>query len=148
MLRHDSQSSRRLLYSGTAKTWVKAFLENQKCSCWFCSCFFQNLSPEGQLNHETDAFVYTSDPEDIEIEIVYTSDPENIKIEIVYTSDPENVKIEIVCPSDPEIQETYWGNNSRNLLGQQFKNFIGATFQDIYWGINSRIHKIWSLVYF
>ena len=85
--------------------------------------------------------VYTSDTENIEIEIVYTSDTGNIEIEIVHTSEPKNVKIEIVYTSDPEnvqnwlrqqfkkcigatIQKTYWGNNSKNALGQQFKNVL------------------------
>ena len=115
MLRHDSESWRRLLYSGTVKKWFKAIFENRQFSSWFCKLLFlfQNFPPEAQLNHETYAFlkkpehieieiVYTSDPENVETEIVYTSDPEDIEIEIVYTSDPKNVNIEIVCTYDRE----------------------------------------------
>ena len=36
------------------------------------------------------------------------------------------------------IQITYWGNNSKNLLGQQFKKLIGATIQKTDWGNNSK----------
>ena len=62
MLRHDSESSRRLLYSGTVKTWFKAILENRKVSKSFLirvagCCFFQKFPPEAKLNHELKTFL-------------------------------------------------------------------------------------------
>ena len=48
MLRHDSESSRRLLYSGTVKTWFKAILENQKIPSWLCRLlFFSKIAAGG-----------------------------------------------------------------------------------------------------
>ena len=44
--------------------------------------FYQNLPPEGDLATK----LYTSDKENVEIEIVYTSDQNNVEIEKVYTS--------------------------------------------------------------
>ena len=48
MLRHDSESSRRLLYSGIVKTWFKAILGNQKIPSWFCRLlFFSKIAAGG-----------------------------------------------------------------------------------------------------
>ena len=49
MLRHDSESSRRLLYSGIVKTWFKAILENKKQPSWFRRLFlFSKTAAGGQ----------------------------------------------------------------------------------------------------
>ena len=59
------------------------------CDLGFAShVFYQNLPPEGDLATK----LYTSDKEDIEIEIVYTSDQNNVELEIIYTSDKKLMK--------------------------------------------------------
>ena len=52
--------------------------------------FYQKLPPEGDLATK----LYTSDKEnvEIEIEIVYTSDKEKVETDIVYTSDKNMLK--------------------------------------------------------
>ena len=103
-------------------------------------CFFQKLPPEGRLNHETYVFGYTSDPEDIELEIVYTSDPENVKIEIVYTSDPKNIKIEIVYTSDPDVKiEIVYTSDPENV---KIEIVYTSDTEDSkkYWGNNSKFY--------
>ena len=61
MLRHDSESSQCLLYSGTVKTWFKAILENRKMSktvlLGFASCcFFSKIAAGGYRKHEPYVF--------------------------------------------------------------------------------------------
>ena len=50
--------------------------------------FHRNLPPEGDLATK----LYTSDKENVEIEIVYTSDQNNVDIEIVCTSSQQMLK--------------------------------------------------------
>ena len=50
--------------------------------------FYQSLPPEGDLATK----LYTSDEENVEIEIAYTSDKENVEIEQIYTSDQKVLK--------------------------------------------------------
>ena len=50
--------------------------------------FYQSLPPEGDLA----TTLYTSDKENVEIEIVYTSDQINVEIEQIYTSDQKMLK--------------------------------------------------------
>ncbi len=61
--------------------------------------------------------VYTSDTENVEIEIVYTSDAEDVEIEIVYTSGQTNVEIEKVYTS-AQIRDF------RMIKGKHFLLFI------------------------
>ena len=64
--------------------------------------FHQNLPPEGDLATK----LYTSDKENVEIEIVYTSDQTNVESEIAYTSDQTNVEIEIAYTSDQKMLQS------------------------------------------
>ena len=50
--------------------------------------FNQSLRPEGDLATK----LYTSDKENVEIEIAYTSDQTNVEIEQIYTSDQKMSK--------------------------------------------------------
>ena len=50
--------------------------------------FLSKFAPEGDLATK----LYTSDKENVEIEIVYTSDQSNVEIEIVYTSGQKMLK--------------------------------------------------------